>query len=56
MDVNKLLKKIFISLLLFCVDVNFSACENVPWTQSWEVEVLIHDNALYVCSAMENAF
>ncbi len=56
MDVNKLLKKSLSCFCCFYVDVKFSTCENVPWMQSWEVEVLIHNNASYVHSAMENAF
>ncbi len=52
MDANKLLKKSLSYFCCLCVDTNFLACQNVPWTQSWEVEVLIHDNASYVCSAM----
>jgi hypothetical protein len=56
MDVNKLLKKFLACFYYFCVDSNFSTCENLPWTQCWEVEVLIPTNVMYVHSAMEISF
>ncbi len=56
MDVNKLFKKNLACFCYFCVDFNFSACKNLPWTQCWEVEVLILTNVVYAHSAMEIAF
>ncbi len=56
MDVNKLLKKNLACFCYFCLDSNFQACEKLPWTNKWEVEVLIFDNMAYVHNAMEVAF
>jgi len=56
MDVNKLLKKSLACFCYFCLDSNFQACEKLPWTNKWEVEVLIFDNMAYVHNAMEVAF
>ncbi len=51
MDVNKFLKK---SLAYFCFF--FLASKNLPWTNYWEVEVLIPNIVAFVCSAMEVSF
>lgn len=56
MDVNKFLKKNLTCFCYFCVDSNFSACKNLPWTQCWEVDVLIPPNVTYAHSTMEIAF
>lgn len=42
--------------MCFCVDYNFSTCENLPWIKNWEVDVLILNSMGYVCSAMEVTF
>ncbi len=55
MDVNKLLKKSLACFCYFCVDSNFSSCENLPWTQCWEVEILVLTSVVNVHSAMEIA-
>jgi hypothetical protein len=56
MDVNKILKKTLTCFCCFYVDSNFSTCKNLPWTQCWEVEVLIHINVAYVCMTIEISF
>ncbi len=56
MDVNKLLKKSLACFCCLCVDCNFSACENLPWTKNMKVEVLIPNNMGYVRNAMEATF
>jgi hypothetical protein len=56
MHVNKLLKNNLVCFCCLCVDLEFLACENLPWTKEWEVEVLIPNNARYVRHAMEDAF
>jgi hypothetical protein len=40
----------------FCVDFEFSTCENLSWIKEWVVEVLIFNSVGYVCHAMEDAF
>jgi hypothetical protein len=50
MDVKKFLKKSLACLCCLCVDCNFSACGNLPWTKNSEVEVLIPNSVGYVCS------
>lgn len=37
------------------MDSNFSSCENLPWTNQWDVKVLIHNSVVYVHSSMEVA-
>jgi hypothetical protein len=56
MDVNKLLKKNLACFCSYCVDFAFLACENLPWTKEWEVEVIILNNVGYVCHTMEDDF
>jgi spore maturation protein CgeB len=56
MDVNKLLKKSLACFCCFCLDSNFQSREKLPWTNEWEVEVLILDSVAYVHSAMEVTF
>ncbi len=41
MDVNKLMKKNLFCFFYFCLDGIFLACENVPWTKEWEVEMFV---------------
>jgi hypothetical protein len=56
MDVNKLMKKSLSCFYCFCVDGNFLACDNIPWTKDWEVEMLIPSNTTFVREAMLVAF
>jgi len=56
MHVNKLLKKNLACFYYFCVDNNFTLCENMPWTHEWEMEVLISNSMGYVRHVMEEAF
>ncbi len=49
-------KEVLACFCCFYFDSNFQACENLPWTNEWGIEVLIHDSVAYVCSAMEVAF
>lgn len=56
LDVNMLMKKSLSCFSYFCVDGNFLACDNIPWIEDWEVEVLIPSNTTFVLEAMLNAF
>jgi hypothetical protein len=56
MDVNKLMKKSLSCFCCFCVDGNFLACDNIPWTKDWEVEMLIPSNIAFVGEAMLATF
>ncbi len=56
MDVNKLTKKSLSCFCCFYVDGNFFACENVPWTEEWEVEVLVPCNTTFVHEIMLGVF
>ncbi len=56
MDVNKLMKKNLSYFCCFCVDGNFVACDNIPWNENWEVEILIPSNITFVREAMSVAF
>ncbi len=38
------------------MDFAFSACESLPWTMEWEVEVLIFNSVGYVSHTMEDVF
>jgi len=38
------------------VDGNFLACDNIPWTKDWEVEMLILSNIAFVGEAMLATF
>jgi hypothetical protein len=55
-DVNKLLKKNLACFCCFCMDGNYQACENIPWTEEWDVEVLNASSTAYVRRAMEANF
>ncbi len=38
------------------MDFNYTACENVPWTKEWEIEVLIPNNTSFVRDVVESTF
>ena len=48
MDVNKIMKKSLSCFCYFCVDGNFATCESLPWTEEWDVEVLIPCSTTFV--------
>jgi hypothetical protein len=56
MDVNMLMKKSLSCFSYFCMDGNFLACDNIPWSKDWEVEMLIPSNTAFVLEAMLDAF
>jgi hypothetical protein len=55
-DFDKLMKKNLACFCCFCVDFNFIACENVPWTKEWEIEVLIPNSTSFVWDVVESTF
>ncbi len=55
-DANKILKKSSTCFCYFCVDSEFSSCENLPSTKEWEVELLVRNNVGYVQHTMEDTF
>jgi hypothetical protein len=55
-DVDKLMKKNLTYFCCFCVDFNFTACENVPWTKKWKIEVLIPNSTSFVRNVVESTF
>ncbi len=56
MNMNKLFFKNLAYFCYFCVDSNFPTYKNLPWTQCWEVEVLIPTNVAYAHIAIEISF
>ncbi len=56
MDVNNIMKKSLSCFCYFCVDGNFATCENLPWIEEWEVEVLILHSTTFVRGVMLGAF
>ncbi len=56
MDVNKLMKKNLSCFYCFCVDGIFLAYDNIPWTEDWEVKMLIPNNITFIHEAMLAAF
>jgi hypothetical protein len=56
MDVNKIMKKSMSYFCCFCVDGNFATCENLPWTEEREVEVLIPCSTKFVHDVLLGAF
>jgi hypothetical protein len=56
MDVNKIMKKNLSCFYYFCVDGNFVTCENLPWTEEWEVDIFIPCSTTFVCDVMLGAF
>jgi hypothetical protein len=56
MDVNKLLKKNVAYFYCFCLDFDFSTCDNLAWIKQWEVEVMVPNSAKYVQNVVEIAY
>jgi hypothetical protein len=50
------MKKNLSCFCYFCLDGNFLACENVPWTKEWEVEILVPSNTTFVHEVMLDVF
>lgn len=56
MDVNKLLKRNLACFCTACIERDWSACENLAWAQSQEVELLVVQKPGYVQSVVMAEF